>query len=855
MMRRMQWLCLAAVMPGLAVAQFTTGPSAATPWTESPFKLNAKKRVKLDFHSASPDAIIQFYEDVSGITIVKDPALTGQLALSSARPVSLNDAFQILSTTLSLKGFNLEKQGDLLVIRQQKANATPGGGGGFPFSGTDTGAGDFGNDRNTLKVYLIKYASASALSRVLNDVYQQQQNGGGNPFGGGGGGGFQFNRGPGGGPGGQNNRFGGNGFQNFFGRQQQQPNVRASADDYSNSVIVNAPDRDQTQVALLIGDLDKPSDLPQHSKVYHLIYANAADTASVVQNVLTANVPRGKGGATTSQTSGPQAFFSAIRGQTPGTGQVAVDARTNALIVTATDDDILIVDQVIHDLDHVTPVETSTFVLPLNNARADAVASVMQAAFGTRAGVSTTSIANMIGTGSISGAKPTTITNQNSTTSSSGGLGGEIPPTQGDATFAYAPSQSTVEQSAAMTAKMRADGQTDLTIPMQDANGNAGELLTSIGVVQGFGGGGGQRPGGGGGAGQGFGGGGQSSAGSTASQILNSIGTNGQQINVRDLTNQVTVIPDINTNSLIVVASPQYADIVKKVLEQLDRVPDQVVIDTEIVEAELDKSESFGVDWSFLHSLAGPLGDNSATGTVGQNFGVQAATTGATASLPGFTYQIAGKNLTAYLSAIQGNTKFQVLSSPQLFTSNNVQAQINVSQAIPYVTSTQVDTNGNYNYNYSFLNVGIILTILPRITSSGKVTLDVTQTANDLQGYTSFNAPIVNQRQANTTVSVQDGNTVVLGGIIRKTLNSTVNKVPLLGDIPILGAIFRSTSKSQDRTELMIFLTPHVVRSDTDEKKVTDDAKSRVTPDITGIPDHPGTPTPPPAKTNGGTGH
>ena len=848
-MRKIQWICLAAVLPGFAAAQFDFGggQSSDKPWES--FKLNPKKRVKLDFHASSPDAIIQFFEDVSGITIVKDPALTGQLALSSARPVSLNDAFQILKTTLSLKGFNMEKQGNLLVIRQQKAGTSPG-----PISfptGPDAFPG--GGDDNILKVYLIKYASASALARVLNDVYTQQQTGG---FGNGA---FQFNRGPGGGgPGGGGpggNRFGAGGFGGGFGGfgQRQQPNVRASADDYSNSVIVNAPSRDQTQVEILIKSLDEPSDLPQHSKVYHLKFASASDTATVVQNVLTANVPRGKGGATTGQTSGPAAFFSAIRGQTPGTGQVAVDARTNSLVVTATDDDILIVDKVITELDHDTTVQSTTYVFPLNNARADAIASLMQAAFGTRAGVSSGSINNLLQNGPVSGVKPTQTQNSTGRTSSGGGgLTGELP--GGDGTFAYVPDSSTVEQAQVADNALRAKGQAEISLPIQGPNGEeGGTLLTSVGVTQGFGGGGGGgggfRPGGGGGGGQGFGGtsGGSTGAGTTG-QGRDDLG---HLINVRDLTGQVTIIPDINTNSLIVVTNPENSAIIKGVLAQLDRIPEQVVIETRIVEAELDKTSAFGVDWSFLHSLAGPLGDNTATGTAGANLGTKAASTGAApTTLPGFTYTIAGKDLSLYLSAIESSTKFQVLSSPSIFTTNNVQAQMNVSQEIPYVTSTQLNTDGTFSSNYSFLNVGIILTILPRITSSGYVTLDVTQTADDLQGYTSFNAPIVNQRQANTTVSVQDGNTVVLGGMIRKSITANVNKVPLLGDIPILGNLFKYSNKNQQRTELMVFLTPHVIRDPEEAAKLKEEADKKLTPDITGLPDTPKQPTPP--KTSGG---
>ena len=135
------------------------------------------------------------------------------------------------------------------------------------------------------------------------------------------------------------------------------------------------------------------------------------------------------------------------------------------------------------------------------------------------------------------------------------------------------------------------------------------------------------------------------------------------------------------------------------------------------------------------------------------------------------------------------------------------------TQTIDAATGTQV-------FNYNFLDVGIVLTVTPRITSNGYVTMDVTQTANDFVGYTSFNAPIVNQREAQTTVSVKDGETVVLGGIINNSVNRTVNKIPLLGDLPLLGNLFRSTSSTKAKTELLVFMTPHVVRTPQDAERL-----------------------------------
>jgi general secretion pathway protein D len=808
----LKWICLAAIAPAIAMGQvpggsgfdFGGGTKTDKPWTE--FHLNTKTRVKLQLANATPAAVVKFFENESGVTIVLDPSLTGTLAITSARAVPLSEAFEILSATLGLKGYNLSKQGNLLIIKQNGAaggrtQGAPDTAGGFPTGGNE--------NTSVPRLYVIKYANASQLARVLNDVYapvagQQNNN-------------FQFQRG------GNNQRNFGGGFAGFG--QQQQPTVKASSDDFSNSVIVNAPESIQGQLKDLISKLDMPADLPQRTKVYALKYANAQDMVSIVQNVLTANVPRGKGGATTGQQQGPAAFFSAIRGQTAGAGQVVADNRTNSLVVTATDDDLKIVDQVVQNVDHDVTVQSTTFVFPLQNARADAVATIIQQAYGNKQGVSapnTTLLQNTQGTiNKAAGGNGIT----NTTTTNRTGVGADDLSNDPTASLALALPGSGLSApqalpDAATQKKMLANGQTNLPIKLADPNAQSGDLLTSIAVTQGFGGG--QFRGGGGNSG------GQSSNGSSTTYTTG-VSDTGEIVRTRDLTGQITAIPDINSNSIIVVASPEYAAIVKQMIQQLDKIPEQVMIQTVIVEASLDSSTKLGVEWNLASSLSKILGDPTATGTGGTNFGIQSGIPGTT---PGFTYAISGKNFTSFLQALQTDNKFQILATPRIFTTNNVQADINVSQSIPYVTSVQSDSAGNPTYSYAFLSVGIILTIQPRIMTNGYVTMDIDQTANELEGYVNVgnvSAPEVNQREATTTVSVKDGETIILGGIIQKTITATTNKIPLLGDIPILGNLFKYTSKDTNHTELLVFMTPHVVSNIDDARKLAKDSLNELT--------------------------
>lgn len=764
----------ALLLPVMAGAQFIGGEDAR-PWEG--LKLNPKTKITLNFHNASVDAVIDLLSKTSGVTIIKDPSLTGGITVTSAKPVSLSDAFQILSTTLSLKGFNMSKTGNMLVIKNQNQGLR-GGGSGFQIPpGMDLSSLGGGQQSTVLRVFPITYANASQLARVINDVFApngQPQNpfqqmfqnfgggaggrGGANPFGARGGGG-------------QQGRFNFGGFG-----QQNQIQVRASSDDFSNSVIVNGPSSSMDQVSDIIHKLDKQSDDPQTALVYHLQFATASQLAPTVQNVLTSNAPKGRGGIGGQNVDVGQRFQQAFRfGSTQAAfGTVVADDRTNSLVVTATPENQTLVAKVISDLDTEVKVDNTTFVFPLSNARASDVAGLFQQAFGTRSGL----------TNNRPNTQNTTPTRQNPNSVGNRGntSGTTRPPSLGGGVNMNPGGNGLVAN------QVDPDGKNmDLAV---DENG---DLMTSIGVQQG------------GGFGQVFrGGGGQ--FGGAGQQNQNQIGRDaqGRPINIRDLQNQITVIPDPNTNSLIVVTTPDNVQMVQNILDQLDRIPQQVMIETMIIETTLDASSSFGFEWKF----AGKSKAGSGTGSTA--FGLQ----NASPPLDGLKVALSAKEFGGFLNALQTDTKFQVLSTPRIFTSNNMVAQINISQSIPYVVSTTTDpATGVQSFNYQFEDVGIILTVTPHITANGYVTMDVDQTANDLEKYTSFNAPIINQRTASTTVSVKDGETLILGGIIRNQVTSTVNKIPILGDIPLLGQLFRSTSKDNQKTELMVFLCPHVVRT------------------------------------------
>ena len=768
-----KWLVALVVLavPALSAAQFDTGQNAAPPqrvnaWEE--FKMDEKKTIQLSFRNANIDAVIEVFSKASGVIIVKDPTLSDRITVTSPKPVSLNTAFAILSAAIGLRGYEMEKTGEILLIKKKPERRSSSG------QMTPEQLQAMMSSRGgkaELKVYRIEFANASEVTRVVNEVFaqrEQQSNPFAAMFGGSSRGSSRFGR---------SSSFSSRGG----GSSSSGSTVKASSDDFSNSVIVNAPKEQQLEVEALIEEIDQQTEQPQSAKVYPLEYAIASELAPTVQNVLTSNAPTGRGGQGNQSVPLSQRFSQAARFGSfqSAFGTVVADDRTNTLIVTATSENHSMVAAVINDLDQPVEIMETTFVFPLTNAKADEISDILNQTFGGR----TTGNSSRNNGGRNTSNRGSS--NRNSGRDSRGGGFGRAP-----------------------------QSEEEIFLQMADDEGIDGELATDVYAQFRFGGGSSRQRGGGFG---GFGGGGGSQSGASLQR-----GPDGRLVNTRMLDGQVQVIPDQNTNSLIIVTSPENVELLQQIIDQLDRLPEQVMIETMIVEATLAESDKLGIEWDYVQEKV--LGDSTAVGNIGTDFGLE----GGTSPAQGFKYTLTSDRLSTFINALKSDDKFQVLSTPRIFTSNNVEAEINISQSIPYVLSTREDNNGNLTFNYAFQDVGIILTVTPRITANGYVTLDVVQTANDLQGFTDFNAPIVNQRQAETTVSVLDGESVILGGIMRTIVTSKVKKLPLLGDIPILGELFTSREKSKTRTELLVFLTPRIVKDNRDAQALREETENQL---------------------------
>jgi general secretion pathway protein D len=285
-------------------------------------------------------------------------------------------------------------------------------------------------------------------------------------------------------------------------------------------------------------------------------------------------------------------------------------------------------------------------------------------------------------------------------------------------------------------------------------------------------------------------------------------------------TGKLSIIANKETNSIIVYATPEEFKEIYRIIKELDIVREQVLIEALIVEISADKSWNLGIDWMIGGKSGGnSFGGSSIMGTT-PNFNANSdyLPSGKTSALPltqGFQLGfLSGKDALGFalLSLSETDKNFNVLSTPQLLTVDNHEAELNIGSEIPVTSNTRItDTNAVFN-TYEYKSVGLKLKITPHITKSSSITLDLYQEANDVLGATtSATLPTLTKRDIQTKVTVYDGKTVVIGGLIKNNKSVEETKVPLLGDIPILGWLFKRQSVSYTKTNLLVFITPHIV--------------------------------------------
>ncbi|MGD8828882.1 MAG: type II secretion system secretin GspD, partial [Gammaproteobacteria bacterium] len=304
----------------------------------------------------------------------------------------------------------------------------------------------------------------------------------------------------------------------------------------------------------------------------------------------------------------------------------------------------------------------------------------------------------------------------------------------------------------------------------------------------------------------------------------------------------VTIVPDPETNSLVITASPKTMRQLRNVIDKLDIRRAQVLVEAIIVELTSDKSAELGITWATDaingHGVAG-LTNYSGTGAGIAQLAAAAQSdnpAAAAASLPdglnlAFGRVNKGKfSFAGLLRALAGDANTNILSTPSIVTMDNEEAHIEVGQKVPFVTGQFTNTgagsnNGSVNPFQTIQreSVGIKLDITPQINEGNSIKLKIQQEASSLsQSAAGAGNPITNERKIETTVMVDNGEIIVLGGLIDTNLSENEQRVPVLGSIPLLGNLFKYRKTTKTKRNLMVFLQPAIIRDRQDTRYYTD---------------------------------
>ncbi len=323
----------------------------------------------------------------------------------------------------------------------------------------------------------------------------------------------------------------------------------------------------------------------------------------------------------------------------------------------------------------------------------------------------------------------------------------------------------------------------------------------------------------------------------------------------------VQIVPDKATNTLVVMAEREDYKIIENIIKQLDVPRPMVYIEALIMEVNANKDFKLGVEWRGITehgsvdgnptaAFAGSGGTGpSGTGSYNILDGLLTTTTaGVVGAFPsGFSMGMVGANIKiggvtfptigAVIQAYKNDSEVSILSTPQIMTLDNEEAEINVGSNVPYLTrqdTTSSTTSINYN-SYEYRDVGVILKVTPNINEENFIRLKINQEVTKVQSGADEARPTTLKRTAKTTVIVKDNETVVIGGLVGDSTDEGTYKFPLLGDIPLLGWLFKTKTSSREKTNLYVFLTPHIVRTQADAAKIYQEKRETMGEVVEGI--------------------
>ena len=581
------------------------------------------------------------------------------------------------------------------------------------------------------------------------------------------------------------------------------PDVNVTADLRTNSLIVNAASRDLEEVARLIEKLDRgTSESVNRARMVQLKNALAAD----VSQTITAAITAARGGTGTQRSAALEMLMTDPDGNpVMAVGlledvRLTPDSRTNRIFITGPADSVALVEQLIENLDESPAASAQIKVFQIFNGDATDLVQVLRSLFPEQAGVSTVpQLAVAEGESSLAPVRFSVDVRTNSIIAT--GAAGDL---------------KIIE--ALLLRLDETDSQERVNNVYRLKNSPALDVANAVNNFL------------------------------RSERVVNQAAP-GRQNPFTQIESEVVVVPEPVGNALIISATPRYFDQIMELVEGLDAQPPQVMIQVILVEVELDNLHEFGVELGLQDSL---LFDRSLLGSIlapGFNFNNQSlgnantaeslATRGNVAGqalshfslgrtstdtdFGGLVLSASSENVSVLLRAMNQTRNVEILSRPQIMTLDNQPAFIQVGQRVPRIVGTSINQVGQVN-TVELENVGLILGVTPRISPEGMVVMEIdaekSEVGPEIDGIpVSISAdgevirsPRVNITTAQTTVSSASGQTIVIGGLITANNTTLSRRVPWLSDVPLVGNLFRFDGSRNSRKELLIILTPHVVR-------------------------------------------
>ncbi len=596
-------------------------------------------------------------------------------------------------------------------------------------------------------------------------------------------------------------------------RRRGENTVRVSADARLNAVVASGPEADIAAIRRLVDELDgaRPQTVVE-IKYIPLQGANVQETVGLIQSVLSGNSLAGRGG----QQATILKYLKEIEvqaGGEPGVAEVEMeisaatrqsislvpDVRTNTVIVRAPRESMQLIERMIRDLDSSTSGSQNIRIFRLANADADAMARILKELF------------NLRQSGNLYVLKP----REDGAAPSDGAPAPDAAAAAGAGTLG---SDLTLVPDDRQQLSITVDDRTnsllvsgtptyldlvDKVVKELDAqeaneretyvyklkNATATEVAR---VVNEF-------------------------VSEDQRKLLQTLSTDELPSAAKLLEREVTIVGDQKSNTVLVNASPRYLEKVRSIIDELDVDPPQVLIQVLLAEVSLDSSEALGPEFG-----RGRIGTVDVTAGMGNLPGIGGRTgnqlLGSLFSNSGTpNVAIGAEDFELLINALASQSRVQVLSNPSVMVENNSDGFIQVGETIRLPDSVSFSSAGQQS-SVTPEDIGILLKVTPSINPEGFVRMEIEPEISRLSLQTTqisenFNSPVVTRRRATTTVTVKDGQTVVIGGLISDRFERVDRKIPLLGDIPIVGSLFRQFKENSSKTELLIVLTPHVVRS------------------------------------------